>query len=88
MADGGAGSQPPREPPRSLQGLLQMAVTAGTAEPSQRAPMSHEVRDQTGGAWVLSQLWRGGDPGRVGWKSKELGARMPGFSPAQGGKVG
>lgn len=44
MAEGGSGgNQPPREPPRNLQGLLQMAVTAGTAEPAPVEPMSEEV---------------------------------------------
>ncbi|XP_042331613.1 hsp70-binding protein 1 [Sceloporus undulatus] len=45
MAEGGPdGSQPPREPPRNLQGLLQMAVTAGNAEPGPTEPMSDERR--------------------------------------------
>lgn len=45
MAEGGAGgNQPPREPPHNLQGLLQMAVTAGNAEPAPMEPMSDEVR--------------------------------------------
>nr|XP_060636441.1 hsp70-binding protein 1 [Anolis sagrei ordinatus]XP_060636443.1 hsp70-binding protein 1 [Anolis sagrei ordinatus] len=45
MAEGGAdGNQPPREHPRSLQGLLQMAVTSGTAEPGPMEPMSDERR--------------------------------------------
>ncbi|XP_034992284.1 hsp70-binding protein 1 [Zootoca vivipara] len=45
MAEGGAGgNQPPREPPRNLQGLLQMAVTAGNAEPAPMEPMSDERR--------------------------------------------
>ncbi|XP_048374278.1 hsp70-binding protein 1 [Sphaerodactylus townsendi] len=45
MAEGGAGgNQPPREHPHSLQGLLQMAVTAGSAEPASLEPMSEERR--------------------------------------------
>uniref|UniRef100_A0A6J0TJ92 Hsp70-binding protein 1 n=1 Tax=Pogona vitticeps TaxID=103695 RepID=A0A6J0TJ92_9SAUR len=46
MAEGGAGgNQPPREHPHSLQGLLQMAVTAGgNAEPAPVEPMSDERR--------------------------------------------
>ncbi|KAJ6654346.1 hypothetical protein lerEdw1_006939 [Lerista edwardsae] len=45
MAEGGSGgNQPPREPPRNLQGLLQMAVTAGTAEHAPVEPMSEERR--------------------------------------------
>uniref|UniRef100_U3ESU5 Hsp70-binding protein 1 n=1 Tax=Micrurus fulvius TaxID=8637 RepID=U3ESU5_MICFL len=45
MAEGGTdGNQPPREHPRNLQGLLQMAVMAGNAEPGQTEPMSDERR--------------------------------------------
>ncbi|KAJ7313951.1 hypothetical protein JRQ81_005781 [Phrynocephalus forsythii] len=45
MAEGGAGGhQPPREPPHSLQGLLQMAVTAGNAESAPAETMSDERR--------------------------------------------
>ncbi|XP_058037208.1 hsp70-binding protein 1 [Ahaetulla prasina] len=45
MAEGGTdGNQPPREHPRNLQGLLQMAVMAGNTEPGQTAPMSDERR--------------------------------------------
>nr|XP_056719996.1 hsp70-binding protein 1 [Euleptes europaea] len=45
MAEGGAdGNQPPREPPHSLQGLLQMVVTAGNAEPAPLEPMTDERR--------------------------------------------
>ncbi|XP_066484708.1 hsp70-binding protein 1 [Tiliqua scincoides] len=45
MAEGGSGgNQPPREHPRTLQGLLQMAVTAGTAESAPVEPMSEERR--------------------------------------------
>ncbi|XP_053121738.1 hsp70-binding protein 1 [Hemicordylus capensis] len=45
MAEGGTGgNQPPREHPRNLQGLLQMAVTAGNAEPAPVEPMSDERR--------------------------------------------
>ncbi|XP_039191101.1 hsp70-binding protein 1 isoform X2 [Crotalus tigris] len=45
MAEGGAdGNQPPREHPRNLQGLLQMAVMAGNNEPDQMEPMSDERR--------------------------------------------
>ncbi|XP_062993909.1 hsp70-binding protein 1 [Elgaria multicarinata webbii] len=45
MAEGGAdGNQPPREHPHNLQGLLQMAVTAGNAEPAPMEPMSDERR--------------------------------------------
>ncbi|KAG8140457.1 hypothetical protein E2320_003141, partial [Naja naja] len=45
MAEGGTdGNQPPREHPRNLQGLLQMAVMAGNAEAGQTEPMSDERR--------------------------------------------
>ncbi|XP_015665745.1 hsp70-binding protein 1 [Protobothrops mucrosquamatus] len=45
MAEGGAdGNQPPREHPRNLQGLLQMAVMAGNDEHDQMEPMSDERR--------------------------------------------
>ncbi|XP_075773717.1 hsp70-binding protein 1 isoform X2 [Pelodiscus sinensis] len=57
MAEGGAGgNQPPREHPRNLQGLLQMAITAGN-EPSQLEPMSDERRQ-----WLqeaMAQAFRG-----------------------------
>ncbi|XP_043390667.1 hsp70-binding protein 1 isoform X1 [Chelonia mydas] len=58
MAEGGAGgNQPPREHPQNLQGLLQMAITAGNAEPSQLEPMSDERRQ-----WLqeaMAQAFRG-----------------------------
>ncbi|XP_060111859.1 hsp70-binding protein 1 [Heteronotia binoei] len=45
MAEGGTGgNQPPREHPHNLQGLLQMAVMAGNAEPAPLEPMSDEGR--------------------------------------------
>ncbi|KAK9395492.1 Hsp70-binding protein 1-like, partial [Crotalus adamanteus] len=45
MAEGGAdGNQPPREHPRNLQGLLQMAVMASNNKPDQMEPMSDERR--------------------------------------------
>lgn len=42
-AGGGAGGGP-REPPHTLQGLLEMAVVAGEAQPEPREPMGEEVR--------------------------------------------
>lgn len=58
MAEGGAGgNQPPREHPQNLQGLLQMAITAGNAEPGQLEPMSDERRQ-----WLqeaMAQAFRG-----------------------------
>ncbi|TFJ95965.1 3-hydroxyacyl-CoA dehydrogenase [Platysternon megacephalum] len=58
MAEGGAGgNEPPREHPQNLQGLLQMAITAGNAEPGQLEPMSDERRQ-----WLqeaMAQAFRG-----------------------------
>uniref|UniRef100_A0A8C3IEI2 Hsp70-binding protein 1 n=2 Tax=Chrysemys picta bellii TaxID=8478 RepID=A0A8C3IEI2_CHRPI len=58
MAEGGAGgNEPPREHPQNLQGLLQMAITAGNAEPTPLEPMSDERRQ-----WLqeaMAQAFRG-----------------------------
>ncbi|XP_057281302.1 hsp70-binding protein 1, partial [Pezoporus wallicus] len=40
--EAGGGGEPPREPPRSLQGLLEMAVTAGEPQSPPREPMGEE----------------------------------------------
>ncbi|XP_068785296.1 hsp70-binding protein 1 [Struthio camelus] len=59
------GPPPPREPPRSLQGLLEMAVTASEPQAEPREPLSDERREWLGAA-VAAAL------GGVGGESEQL----------------
>lgn len=64
-AEGGGAGGGRRDPPHTLQGLLEMAVVAGEAQPEQpREPMGEEVRGDRG---ISGALWGSrGHPEGVG----------------------
>ncbi|XP_062370199.1 hsp70-binding protein 1, partial [Cinclus cinclus] len=84
-AGGGGAGGGPRDPPHTLQGLLEMAVVAGEAQPEPREPMGEE-RQQWLRAAVSEALGSaGGDRGELQRCLAILAQPCPGEEAAERG---
>lgn len=83
-AGGGSGGAP-RDPPHTLQGLLEMAVVAGQAQPEPREPMGEERQQWLRAAMSEALGNTGGDHGELQRCLAVLAQPCPGEEAAERG---